>query len=252
DSLNRFYDGDPARQASLRAFAIARLAPVLERIGWIAKPGEPDPVKNLRNNLIHSLSALGDPKVIAEARRRYAAQSSDPSAVPAALRKAIISVVSRHADAATWEQLHAAALAEKTPLIKDDLYAYLSSTEDATLAQRALDLSLTDEPGATNSAAMIGNVADLHPELAFEFAVAHKAQVDAKVDSTSRSSYYPELAYNSLDPAMIGKVKAFAEAHIAATARRAANTTVSNITYRIMVHNERLPTIDAWLKKESE
>jgi aminopeptidase N len=250
DSLNMYYDGDPARQAAFSAFAIARLAPVLERTGWIAKPGEPDPVKNLRNDLIESLSALGDPKVIAEARRRYAAQASDPTAVPAALRKVIIGVVARHADAATWEQLHAAALAEKTPLIKDDLYAYLSSTEDATLAQRALDLSLTEEPGATNSAAMIANVADLHPGLAFDFAVAHMAQVDTKVDSTSRSVYYPGLARNSLDPAMIGKVKAFAEAHIAATSRRAANTDVSNITYRIMVRNERLPAIDAWLKKK--
>jgi aminopeptidase N len=250
DSLNRYYDGDPARQAALRAFAIARLTPVFERIGWIAKPRESDPVKNLRNELIDSLSALGDPTVIAEARRRYVAQSSDPTAMPPALRKVIIDVVARHADAATWEQLHAAALAEKTPLIKDDLYAYLSSTEDTTLAQRALDLSLTDEPGATNSAAMIANVADLHPELAFDFAVAHMAQVDTKVDSTSRSRYYPALAYNSLNPAMIGKVKAFAEAHIAATSRRSANTTVSNITYRIMVRNERLPAIDAWLKKK--
>ena len=250
DSLNNYYDGDPARRAALRAFAIARLTPVFERVGWIAKPGEPDPVKNLRNKLIDTLSALDDPKVIAEARRRYAAQSSDPGAVPPALRKAIIGVVARHADAATWQQLHAAARASTTPLIKDDLYAYLSSTEDAALAPRALDLSLTDEPGATNSAAMIATVADLHPELAFDFAVAHLAQVDAKVDSTSRSRYYPSLAGNALDPAMIGKVKAFAEAHIAATSRRAANTTVSNITYRIMVRNERLPAIDAWLKKK--
>jgi len=248
DALNSYYDGDSARQSALRAFAIARLTPVFERIGWLAKKGEPDPVKNLRNELIDTLSALDDPKVIAEARRRHAAQSSDPSAVPAALRKTILRVVARHADAATWDQLHAAALAEKTPLIKDDLYEYLSTTEDATLAQRALDLSLTDEPGATNSSAMIANVSDLHPELAFDFAVAHKAQVDAKVDSTSRSRYYPGLAGQSHDPAMIAKVKAFAEAYIAVGSRRAADTAVSNITYRIMIRNERLPAIDAWLK----
>ncbi len=247
-SLNNYYDGDAARQAAWRAFAIARLSPVFERIGWIARPGEVDPVKNLREDLIDALSTLDDPRMIAEARRRYAAQSSDPTAVPAALRKVITGLVARHADAATWEQLHAAARASMTPLIKDDLYAYLSTTEDAALAQRALDLSLTDEPGATNSAAMIGTVADRHPELAFDFAVAHMAQVDAKVDSTSRSRYYPGLADNSLDPATIGKVKAFAEAHIAAGSRRAADTAVSTITYRIMVRNERLPTIDAWLR----
>ena len=41
---------------------------------------------------------------------------------PAPLRKTILGVVARHADAATWDQLHAAALAEKTPLVKDQLY----------------------------------------------------------------------------------------------------------------------------------
>jgi hypothetical protein len=213
---------------------------VFARIGWIAKPGEPGPVTNLRSDLIDTLGALGDPMVIAEARRRYAAQSTDPNAVPAALRKTIIGVVARHADAASWDKLHAAALAEKTPLIKDNLYAYLSTSEDETLARRALKLSLTDEPGATNSARMIATVAKQHPELAFDFALAHMAQVDAKVDATSRSRYYPDLANSSLDPAMIDKVKAFAEAHIAAGSRRAANTTLSTIAYRMKVHSERL------------
>ena len=47
--------------------------------------------------------------------------------MPAALRKTILGVVAHHADAATWDQLHAAAQAEKTPLVKDQLYALLSS-----------------------------------------------------------------------------------------------------------------------------
>jgi aminopeptidase N len=246
--LDDYYDGDAPRQAKFRAFAIGRLAPVFAKVGWIAQPGESSPVTNLRSQLIATLSALGDPIVINEARRRYAAQSSDPNAMPAALRKTILAVVARHADTATWDQLHGSALAEKSAMIKDNLYSLLSSTEDETLARRALDLSLTDEPGATNSAGMIRGVAQLHPGLAFDFAVAHLAQVDAKVDSTSRSRYYPRLATRSLDPAMIDKVKAYADAHIAASSRRDAETAMSDIAYRIKVRNERLPAVDAWLK----
>ena len=249
DTLDGFYEGDHARQGALRAFAIARLTPVFARIGWEARPGESVPVTNLRADLIESLSALGDPKVIAEARRRYAAQDSDPSAMPPALRKTLLQVVARHADAATWDRLHAAALSEKSPMIRDDLYDLLSEAEDDALARRALELALTDEPGATNSAGMIGTVAGRHPEMAFDFAVAHREQVDAKVDSTSRAGYYPRLAGYSLDPASIGKLRAFADAHIAATSRRPTETTVATIQYRIMVRNERLPAIDAWLKK---
>lgn len=248
-ALNDYYRGDEVRQAKFRRFAIAQLAPVFARVGWEEKAGEADPVKILRTELIDTLSALGDTQVIAEAQRRYAAQASDPSAAPAALRKTILAVVARHADAATWDQLHAAAQAEKTPLVKDELYAMLSSSEDKALAQRALELALTDEPGATNSAGMIRTVAGLHPELAFDFAVAHREQVDAKVDSTSRSRYYPGLANGSLDAATVEKINAYAKAYVAAGSRRAADTAVANVIYRLKVRNERLPAVDAWLRK---
>jgi len=243
-SLDAYYEGDAARQAQFRTFAIAQLSPVFARVGWDAKAGEADPVKVLRMDLIEALGALGDAKVIAESRRRFESQE-----LPGELRRTVLGVVARHADAATWERLHAAAKSEKTPLVKDELYMLLSSTQDAALAQRALDLALTDEPGATNSAGMIRTVASLHPDLAFDFAVAHREQIDTKVDSTSRARYYPRLANNSLDPAMVGKVQAYAKAYVAEGSRRASENATANISYRVGVRKERLPAIDAWLKK---
>jgi aminopeptidase N len=147
--------------------------------------------------------------------------------------------------------LHAAAQKEKTSLVKDNLYSLLSSSSSASLARRALDLSLTAEPGATNSAEMIARVAELHPDLAFDFALAHMNAVNEKVDVTSRSSYYPALATLSIDPAMIEKVKAYADANVAASSRRTAETAMARITYRIKVRNERLPAIDVWLARSS-
>jgi aminopeptidase N len=247
-SLDSYYQGDAARQAAFRQFAIARLAPVFARVGWEPKEGEADPVKILRMELIGTLGNLGDPAVLKEAQRRFDAQDKDPKAMPAALRRTILGVVARNADAATWDRLHAMAKSEKTPMVKDQLYTMLSISRDKALAQKALDLALTDEPGATNSASMIGAVSSQHPELAFDFAVAHKAEVDKKVDSSASSRYYPQLASRSLDPAMVGKVKAYAEKYLAAGSRRDADTAVANIEYRIKVKNERMPAIDAWLK----
>ncbi len=248
-TLDSYYRGDAARQAAFRRFAIARLQPVLARVGWAVKPDEAAPVKNLRTRLIGALGNLGDPAVVAEARRRYDAQASDPAALPPELRTTLLGVVARHADAAMWDRLHASALAEKTPLIKDQLYALLSSGEDEAQARRALDLALTDEPGATNGAGMIATVSRLHPDLAFDFAVAHRAQVTQLVDTTSIARYYPRLADGSQDPAMIGKMRAFAEAHIAATSRRDADTTIADVAYRIRIREERLPAVDAWLNQ---
>jgi hypothetical protein len=48
---------------------------------------------------------------------------------------------------------------------------------------------------------------------------------------------------------MIGKIKAYADAHIAKSSRRAADTVVADIQYRQMVRKERLPAIDAWLAR---
>ncbi|WP_114238320.1 M1 family metallopeptidase [Dyella sp. C9] len=248
-ALDQYYRGDAKRQAALRAFAIKRLSPVFARVGWDAKPDESVPTTILRSHLISVLGGLGDTTIINEARRRYAAQDTDPKAVPAELRKTILAVVTSHADAATWDKLHAAAKAEKSPMVKDRLYAQLASVEDEALAKRALDLALTDEPGATNSAGMIRIVSRLHPELAFDFAMAHREQIDKVVDGSSRSRYYPTLGTSSFNPAMIDKINAYANAYLAAGSRRDAETAVANIKYRIMVRNERLPAVDAWLVK---
>ncbi|HEY0659877.1 MAG TPA: M1 family metallopeptidase [Lysobacter sp.] len=249
-SLYDYYRGDAARQQTFSKFAIAQLAPVFARVGWEARAGEADPVTILRTDLIATLGELGDPAVIAEARRRYAAQDTDPDAMPAALRRTILGIVARHADAATWDRLHAAAKAEKTPLVKDQLYLLLSTVRDEALAKRTLELALSDEPGATNSGAMIAVVSQTHPELGFDFAVVHRDRVNTKVDAMSRSRWYPGLGSNSLDPATVTKIKAFADAHIAASSRRAAETAIANIEYRVKVRRERLPSIDAWLQKK--
>ncbi|BCT91321.1 aminopeptidase [Lysobacter helvus] len=248
-SIDRYYDGDAQGQARFRKFAIKTLQPAFARIGWEAKANESDPVAILRTQLIGALSDLGDAQVIAEARRRFDASATDEKAMPTALRRTILGVVAQHADAATWDKLHEMAKAEKTALVKDQYYTMLSIPEDKALAQKALDLALTDEPGETNSASMISVVSGQHPDLAFDYAVAHQKQLESKIDSTSRSRYYPGLARNSLDPAMIGKLKAYADKNIVASSRRETDTAVANITYRSKVKKERLPAIGAWLGK---
>jgi aminopeptidase N len=251
-AIDSYYKGDEARQTRFRAFALERLRPVFARIGWEAKAGESVPTALLRTQMIGTLASLGDKDVIAEARRRFAAQKTDPKAVPVPLRKTITAIVARNADAATWNQLHDEAKAETTPLIKDQLYAMLSVAKDDALAKQALNLALTPEPGATNSAGMIRIVSYDHPDMAFDFAVAHREQVDKLVDSTSSSRYYPALGATSFKPEMIDKIKAYADAHIAEGSRRVANTVIANIQYRMMIRNDRLSDVDAWLKKNAD
>ena len=245
--LDAFYRGDPARQSRWRAYAIAQLAPVLARIGWQARDGEEAPVTVLRTELIEALGKLGDAATIAEARRRYARRASDPAANPVALRKSILGVVARHADVAAWEALRAEARAESTPLVKDQLYRYLASARDEALARRALEVALSDEPGATSSAAMVTEVAEEHPDLAFDFVIARRERMNSLLAPETRNRYYPRLGSGSHDAAMIDKIRRFAEANVPASSRRGAESAMAKVGYGATIANERLGAVDAWL-----
>jgi aminopeptidase N len=240
---------DRARQRTFDAFAIAHLAPVMAQTGWEARAGEPSAVANLREQLIETLSELGDTNVIAEARRRYAAMDKDPASVPGPLRKTVLSVVAQHADPATWEGLRARARAETNPLLRDRLYALLASSRDRALAGRALQLALTDEPGLTNSAAMISAVAQRYPDMAIDFALANVEKINERVDASSRSRYFARLGQPSANPAMIDKLKGYAQANLAPTSRGDVDAAIAAIQDRIRTNAARLPEIDAWLKQ---
>jgi aminopeptidase N len=247
--IDQHYESEPQRRATFERYARARLAPVLARTGWNAAANEDGPVANLRAELISAQSALGDADTIAEARRRFDAAATDPSAMPAALKLTIMGVVARHADAATWERLHQLARQEPTALVRTELYLLLGAAEDAALGRRALELALSGEPGATDSAAMISRVAVHHPELAFDYAVAHREQVEGKIDVASRARYFPHLASRSADPAMMDKLTAYAREHLPAGAQGDTSAAVAGIAYRIKVRQQRLPQIDAWLAR---
>ncbi|WP_432378574.1 M1 family metallopeptidase [Duganella sp. P38] len=247
--LHNSYEGKPEQRAALDRFARARLAPVFARVGWSAAKDEAAPVANLRETLIRALGEVGDEAVIAEARRRYAAAATDKDAMPAALRRPILGVIASNADAATWEQLRAAAKAEQSSMIKAELYDLLGAADDKALAQRALDLALTDEPGATAGASIISHVAGGHPDLAFDFALANREKVDKIVDGASRSRYFPGLGGRSADPAMIGKLREYAKQYLPADAQGDTRTAIASIETRIKVRAQRLPQIDAWLKQ---
>ena len=261
-SIHDYYKGDKERQQRFDAYAVARLAPVFATLGWNAAPNENGTAANLREQLLMALSSLNDKAVIAEAQRRYqAAANGNASAgsgvtagmatnndgMPAPLRKAITAVVAKHADAATWDGLRRTAQEEKSPMIKDSMYALLAYSDDAALARRALDLAMTDEPGVTNSSAMLATVAGTHPEMAFDFALANIARVNERIDATSRSRYFPGLVNSSSEPATIDKLNAYASTNLAAGSRRDADTAAARIRYRIKVRQERLPAIDQWL-----
>ncbi|WP_369914394.1 M1 family metallopeptidase [Xanthomonas sp. NCPPB 3005] len=245
--IDDLFQDDPQSQAAWRRYALSRLAPEFATLGWDGRQGDSAQVQQLRAHLIDTLGDMGDATVIAEARRRFAAFQADPTALSPELRYSVLGIVARNADAATWDALHRMAQKETSSMIRDQDYLLLAGAKDATLAQRALDMALTDEPGATNSASMITTVAGEHPDLAFDFAVARRDQVDTLIDTTSRARYYPRLGAGSVDLKMVDKIQAYAQRYLAATSRRDADAAIADIRTRVKLRAQRVPEIKAWL-----
>jgi aminopeptidase N len=247
--IHDMYEGDPARQAMVSRYASAKLSPALGRVGWSAKPGESPLDAVLRQDLLATLGETGDQKVLAEAKRRYA--TNDPSIVAGPLRTTILSIAAANLDSAGWERLRAQARAETNPLVKASLYRRLGSTRDPALARRALELALTDEPGATTGSAIISEVAARHPDLAFDFAVQNRREVERLVDASSVSRYLPGLGSRSVDRAMIAKLQDYATRYMTPESRRPADRAIASIEDRLRVRETRLPEITRWFEAKA-
>ena len=73
------------------------------------------------------------------------------------------------------------------------------------------------------------------------------AALNERLDAPSRSRYYAGLAGRSADPAMLGRLSAYAAANVEPRARRETDTAAADITDRIRVRGIVLPAVEAWL-----
>lgn len=241
------YQGDSDAEAAVAKYGSVKLRPVFERLGWLVRPGEKPNDAVLRTDLITALGRFGNQDVVAEANRRYS--TSDPSATSGPLRTTILGVVAWQADSATWDRLHSEAKEEKNPLVRQRLYELLGSSRDETLARRALELSLTDEPGPTNSSRIVSTVAQSHPDLAFDFAIANREKVEALVDFSSRSRFFPRLAARSSSATMVTKLEDYAQRFMTPESRKSADAAIAAIKDRIRVRDTRLKEVARWFQE---
>ena len=239
-------EGDAAAQARVGAYATAKLGPVLSRIGFDAKAGEGPQVPVLRSALVSTLGDMGDKTVVAEANRRFAALESDPAALDGPLRNVWLGIIAKNADQATWDKLRMMAKGAKTDLEKSTLYALLGGARDQKLGAQALDLALTDEPGKTTSAAIIGQVGYEHPMLAVDYVLAHRAQYEALIDVSARSQALARLGGGSADPAMAAKLDAYATQYLTPESRKVVDRAIAAIKTRVETRQRLKAPLAAW------
>ena len=225
------------------------LTPELARVGWDETPGEDANVAIMRAALLSALGQVGDPQVLAEARRRFMIflVSASDHALSAATRRTVLAIIAEHADQADWDQLHLFAKGARSEVERKEFYSLLGRAEDPVLAQRALDLALSGEPPPTVAPNIVDQVSIRYPGLALEYAAAHWLAISQLMEPDSRSQYAASLVGRGADPALIAKLDAFAEKNIPASARGEVRRADAQIAYRARIRTDRLPDADRWL-----
>ena len=246
EGVDTLYNDLPT-QVTYRAFGRKLLSPIFAKVGWTPKPGENENIALLREELIDALSEFDDPAVIADARKRFATFLANHDALAPDLRRNVLQIVAHHADAPTWDRLHNLAKTTTNSLEKEEYYRLLGTAWDRRLAQRALDLALTDEAVITTRPNIVAAVSDRYPEMAFDFTAVHWPQMKAMLEPDSRSQYAPRLVSAGYDMSLVPKLRAFAASNIPPNAREAAIKSEAAIVYFADIRKNRIPEVDRWL-----
>ena len=242
------FDSDKATQSAIAARVSRIYGPRLQQLGFTPRQGEPATDALLRGTLISTLGKMGDPAVVAEAKRLFAAWQGNPEAIPGSLKQTWLRVIARNADQPTWEALRAKAKASTGAVERTSLYQLLGATADKPLAQRALELALTDEPGKTVSAGMITGVAGGHQRLAVDFVLSHLAQVNQLIDISGRSRFMQRLVGASSDATLIPTLEAYAKANLAPTDRKPIEQAIDRIRFQAASQPRIRSEVAAWIK----
>lgn len=245
-TLTGLYDGTPL-DAPLRARAVAKLDPVLARVGYEKKADESFQVANLREQLLAQLGSYGSPEVVRRSRELVGQLRTNPTAIPPATRNAVLGTYATNATPAEWDALLAIAKAERSAVAKNQLVNLLGASRDPANATRAFALLETDTFTDQQKAGLLRTLAGRFPERAFDWAVAHRQLVEGWLEASTRSSFIVGLASGSNDAATPAKVTAFANANLPEASRAPATRTIGIIAARRATADRLRPAVTKWV-----
>jgi aminopeptidase N len=247
DFTNRLLAGQPDREKFQR-YARSILRPTFDALGWEPKSDEAVKQANLRASVIMALGDLNDPGIIAGCRDRFQKYLEDPTAIDPNLRRSILHVVGRYADAGTWKKIHELGVATTNMGDKQNYYDALASALDPALARQTLPLALSNELPTSRATFLVGKVARYseHPEIAWTFAKENMKALLAKVDSAGLHSYIPGLSTFFSDPARVEELAKFAKANLPESSTREVAKAIDEIEIRAELRDRLGRQFTAW------
>ena len=233
------------------AFARSIVKPVANQLGWDAKSDETPNVQKLRRTLLADLGAWGDQEVIGEARRRFSAFVKDHSGLGPDDQEAILSIVMRDADAATFEQVHAMAKAAREEPERQRYYRALVDVGDPQLAAQAAQIALSSELPPQEAQLRLGLVAGLakeHHELAWSTFSNNADSLLAPFPSFAPlivAQYVPAGFWDSVP---LDQLEAWVRAHVPAEMSDNVDRGMESAHFKLSEKQALVPAVDAYLR----
>jgi aminopeptidase N len=199
------------------AYARSLIKPVADRLGWDSKPGETPAIQSLRRALLVGLGSWGDPEIIAEARRRFAAFAADRGAIRPDDQTTVLTITSRYADGATFEQLHAIAKSARDETELRRFYSALMLVRDPQLAARAARIALSaeiPEQAAALRLRLLGELSRDNPQISWAAFTGNLEAVTAPyapMGPMMIAQYAPEMFWKSVP---LDQLEAWVRAHV--------------------------------------
>jgi puromycin-sensitive aminopeptidase len=177
--LNRIISSED--RASLETFVRGCLSPAINELGWDARPGESELVRQLRGDLLGALGRLGnDAAAQQEAAERYQryrknSVSVDPNIVPA-----LVAILAHIGDEARYDEFLALYRAASTPQEERRYLFSLASFRHEDLLARTLARTINGEIRTQDAPFIVGALLTnvYGRERAWDFVKANWDQMD--------------------------------------------------------------------------
>jgi aminopeptidase N len=251
-TIDRLEQGQPGR-AAYQAYVCSLLNPLLERLGWYPNNDEELATKLFRNELIEALSIFGDRSVINQAFERFEQMRKDPSSLTPDLRGAVVAVVGRYSSEPVYAELHQLARDATLLEAKDDYYHAMECALDPKLAERTLEVAISEELSPAESASAFARVVSEgeHADLAWNFVKGRLDQLEKNQSQTLWTVLVPAIVEGMYDRQTAEEILNLSKNRSKDNGLVRTQMAVDLLQARAKLRERLLPDIDDWVKKRA-
>jgi aminopeptidase N len=244
---------ESADQNAFRAWVGNQFRPMLNEIGWNAKPGDSDDVKSMRATIIRGLGYYGrDPEVLRRASELAQRYGKDPASVDPNLGGLAVELAALKGDAKLYDEYTQRMSQAKTP---QELYTYMEALahfSQPELAQRTLNMMMSPEIKAQDMFRGIFGLFE-NPEkrdMTWAYFKSHWPELQKKVGA-SLGFGFGGLAGSFCSEQARQDVQQWFTQHPDPGGPRALRQGLERLDACVRVRNTQGPNLASWLKEHA-